>query len=245
MRSRNLGIALATVSASLVAGCAGEPEGPFAGIEGRPLAELDLSATPSGLVLLGPDEVRLRQGERLAITVDGDKTVTEALRFAIRDGTLAVLRQPGLAQAGKAVVNVVMPAPTSLVAAGSGRIAAEALAGKADITIAGSGDIDTLSVAARDLKVTIAGSGTYRAAGTAGKLDMTIAGSGDAAMDALKADSASIRILGSGRSAFASDGAVKAAIAGSGEVQVRGQATCEVKATGSGKLLCEQETPAS
>lgn len=245
MRWRNLGIALATVAAPFAAGCAGEPAGPFAGIEGRPLAELDLSAAPSGLVLLGPDEVRLRQGERLGITVDGDSSVTEALRFAIRGGTLAVLRQPGFDRTDTAVVNVVMPAPTSLVAAGSGRIAAEALAGKADVTIAGSGDIDTMSVAAQDLKVTIAGSGTYRAAGTAGKLDMTIAGSGDAEMDALKADSASIRILGSGRSAFASDGAVKAAIAGSGEVRVRGRANCEVKATGSGKLLCEPETPAS
>lgn len=229
--------ALGLVAAALVAGCAAEPEGPFAGIEGGRLADLDLSARPTGLILLGPDDVRLRQGESLAIAVDGDSAVKDALRFAIHEGRLAILRRPG--STGKAVVNVTMPAPASLVAAGSGRIAAESLAPKADVTIAGSGGIDTLAIAAEALKVTIAGSGTYRAAGTAGSLDMTIAGSGDAEMEALKADRASIRVVGSGCSAFASDGPVKAAIAGSGEVRVRGRASCEVKSTGSGRLVCE------
>ena len=232
---RSLGLA----AAALLAGCADKAQGPFAGVEGRRLADLDLSAKPTGLILLAPDDVRLRQGENLAITVDGDSAVTDALRFTIHEGRLAVLRRPGAGSGGKAVINVTMPAPASLVAAGSGCIAAESLAPKADVTIAGSGDIETLAVASEVLKVTIAGSGTYRAAGTAGALDMTIAGSGDAEMDALKAESASIRILGSGRSAFASDGAIRAAIAGSGEVRVRGQARCEVKATGSGKLVCE------
>jgi len=238
---RTLGLA----AALMLAGCAGQSAGPFDGIEGGRLGDLDLSAKPTGLILLGPDEVRLRLGEALTISIDGDSTVTDALRFAIHEGKLAVLRQPGFGARGKAVVNVTMPAPESLVTAGSGRISAESLAPKADVTIAGSGGIETLSVAAETLKVTIAGSGTYRAAGTAGALDMTIAGSGDADMEALKADSASIRVVGSGRSGFASDGVVRAAIAGSGEVRVRGHARCEAKATGSGRLVCEPEVPAS
>lgn len=238
---RTLGLS----AAAMLAGCAGEAQGPFDAIEGGRLADLDLSARPTGLILLGPDEVRLRLGDALAISVDGDSTVTEALRFALHEGRLAVLRQPGSDVRGTAVVNVTMPAPESLVTAGPGRISAESLAPNADVTIAGSGDIETLAVATKALKVTIAGAGTYRAAGTASSLDMTIAGSGDAEMEALKADSASIRVVGSGRGAFASDGPVRAAIAGSGEVRVRGRAQCEARATGSGRLVCEPETPPS
>ncbi|HMO69357.1 MAG TPA: DUF2807 domain-containing protein, partial [Novosphingobium sp.] len=193
MVRRTLRTALVASAVSLLAACANQPEGPFAGIDGKPLAELDLSAAPSGLVLLGPDDVRLRQGEGLAVTVDGDRAVTQALRFAIHEDALVVLRRPGTEQAGRAVINVTMPPPQRLVAAGSGRIAAEALAGTTDVTIAGSGDINTLAIAADDLKVTIAGSGTYRAAGTATRLDLTIAGSGKAEMDALSAQGATVR----------------------------------------------------
>lgn len=246
MQSGTLAKALATIAAAaFISGCDRVPDSPFDGLEGKPLSQLDLSAKPSGLILLGPDEVRLRQGDRLAVTVDGDSSVAEALRFTISDGSLAVLRKPGQVLAGRAIVNVTMPAPASLVAAGSGTIRAESLAGDAAVTIAGSGDIETLAVAADVLKVKIAGSGSYRAAGTATRLDITIAGSGDAAMEALKTDSASVRILGSGRSAFASDGAVKASIAGSGEVRVHGRARCAITSAGTGKLICESDQAAA
>lgn len=132
-----------------------------------------------------------------------------------------------------------MPPPDSLTAAGSGRIRAETLARDAEITVAGSGDVETRNVAADRLKVTIAGVGTFRAGGTVAKLDLNIAGSGNAPLDSLKADNARIRIAGSGRSSFASDGQVSANIIGSGEVKVRGRATCTVNSTGTGRLVCE------
>ena len=211
------------------------------GDEGKPLSELDLGgAAPKGLVLLGPDEVRIRQGNGLAITVDGDPAIVDALRFTLKDGTLGVLRKDGAWDGkGSAIVNVTMPAPESLVAAGSGSIRAESLGSKAEVTIAGSGDVETMNVAAEALEVTIAGSGSYRAGGTATRLDLPVAGGGEAAWGARKPDPADISITGSGRSAFASDGKVKASIMGSGVVRVQGRATCEVSATGSGKLVCE------
>lgn len=250
MNFRQLARAFAPVAAlavtAFVTGC-DEANVSIGGEEGKPLAELDLTGTaPTELVLLGPDEVRIREGAALAITVDGSPELTEAMRFTLKDGSLGVLRRKGSwKDGGTVVVNVTMPAPQQLVAAGSGTIRAESLARAAKVTIAGSGDVETMNVAADSLDVTIAGSGNYRAAGTTGKLDMTIAGSGNAAMDALKADSARISIAGSGRSAFASDGSVKADILGSGEVRVRGRAQCEVKATGSGKLVCESADQAS
>ena len=233
--------ALAPVAvAALLAGC-DSADISIDGEKGKPLSELDLSgAAPKGLVLLGPDEVRVRAGDRLAITVDGDPALVSAMRFTLKDGTLGLLRDKGnWTDSATAIVNVTMPAPETLVAAGSGTIRAEGLAPQAEVTIAGSGDVETLAVAAKKLDVTIAGSGSYRAAGTAENLEMTIAGSGDAAMEGLKAQTAKITIAGSGRSRFASDGTVNADILGSGEVRVQGRAKCDVKATGSGRLVCE------
>jgi Putative auto-transporter adhesin, head GIN domain len=210
------------------------------GEKGKPLAEIDLTGTPpEELVLLGPDEIRVTQGDKLAITVEGDKAVTDKLRFTLKDGTLGVLREGKSMGDGKAVVNVTMPAPKTLTMAGSGKINSAALARDAKVTIAGSGDIETPNVASDKLDLTIAGSGSYRSAGNVKVLEVSIVGSGSAAMDALKTDKADLTIAGSGNSTFASDGEVKAKIMGSGSVTVRGRARCTVESMGSGKLVCE------
>ncbi|MFA7584831.1 MAG: head GIN domain-containing protein [Novosphingobium sp.] len=239
LRFRPAGPLLAAALAVLVAGCDRDGR-TLNGDAGKPLAELDLAgAPPTELVLLGPDEVRITPGETFAVTVEGAAGATEALRFTRKDGALRVLRKTGAAaDTGKAVVHVTMPAPGRLVAAGSGTIRATAIAPNASITIAGSGDVETMQVRARKLEVSIAGAGTYRAAGTTDSLKLTIAGSGSAAMDQLKAQSAQIRIAGSGSSRFASDGKVMADILGSGDVRVAGNASCEIRSAGSGKLVC-------
>ena len=212
------------------------------GEEGKKLADLDLTGTPpSQVALLGPDTVRIAQGDKLAISIDGDPDVAEQMRFTLNDGTLGILRKGGKWSGDETVtVNVTMPAPKKLVMAGSGKIFSPAMASDtARVTIAGSGTVETDSVVTDSLKVDIAGSGSYRAAGTAKALKLTIAGSGDARLDALRVDDAKIDIAGSGDAAFASDGTVKANIMGSGEVRVIGRATCKVTSMGSGKLVCE------
>lgn len=213
------------------------------GEEGKKLADLDLTGTaPNKVMLLGPDSVRIATGDKLAITVEGDPQVTEAMRFTLKDGTLGILRKSGKwdGDEGRATINVTMPAPSKLMMAGSGRIDAAALASdKARVTIAGSGTVETSRVETAELKVDIAGSGSYRAAGNAKTLKLSMAGSGDARLEGLKVVDAKIDIAGSGDSAFASDGTVRANIMGSGEVRVIGRATCTVKSMGSGRLVCE------
>ncbi len=242
---RALGPIIAVAMAAGVTACDGNVS--INGEKGKPLAEIDLQgAPPVELVLMGPDEVRVTEGDKLAITVEGDKTVTDKLRFTLKDGTLGVLREGRNADSertdGKAIVNVTMPAPKTLTMAGSGKINAAALARDAKVTIAGSGDIETPNVAGDKLDLTIAGSGSYRGAGNVTALDVSIVGSGSAAMDALKTDKADLTIAGSGNSTFASDGEVKAKIMGSGSVTVRGRARCTVESMGSGKLICEPGT---
>lgn len=237
---RAIGPIIAVAMAAGVAACDGNVS--INGEKGKPLSEIDLTGTPPDeLVLMGPDKVRLIQGDKLAITVEGDKSVTDKLRFTLKDGTLGVLREgKNFGEGdGKAVVNVTMPAPKTLTMAGSGKISSAALASKAKVTIAGSGDIETPNVAGEELDLTIAGSGSYRGAGNVEALDISIVGSGSAAMGALKASKADLTIAGSGNSVFASDGEVKAKIMGSGSVTVRGRARCTVESMGSGKLVCE------
>ena len=224
---------------SLVAGC-GDIKLSLGDEEGVRLADLDMTgAEPTSLVLAGPDDVVVTRGDALAITVEGDDEAADAMRFALEDDTLAIAREDGIRNvSGKAIVRVTMPSLRAITLAGSGTVAAEAMAEEAEVTIAGTGRVDVTGIEAQDLEVTIAGSGTFASAGSVSNLDLNVMGSGSARLDDLKVDRADVNIMGSGDGSFASDGRVEANIMGSGEVTVLGRASCEVTAMGSGKLKC-------
>ncbi len=242
--AKALAPAIALAMAAGVAGC-DKAHVTIDGEEGKPLSELDLSGEPPHeLVLLGPDEVHVTPGDKLAITVEGDQEAKDRLRFTLKNGSLGILRKDKIFSSGDkvAVITVTMPAPKEMTMAGSGKIQAAAMASEAKVTIAGSGTIETPNLTADKLDLTIAGSGDYRGAGNVKALDLTIAGSGSAAMDALRADKAKVSIAGSGSTAFSSDGEVEASIVGSGNITVKGHARCTLSAFGSGKLNCENVT---
>ncbi len=231
-----VGMALAS------AGCEGTSFN-IEGTKGVPLAELDLSGkAPEEITLLGPDKVRVIQGDKLAIVVDGDQGVKDRLRFVLDDGKLGIGRdrwKSGDAD-GVATISVTVPEARRLVLAGSGSIDADALRGEnVGVTIAGSGTVNAASVGAGEFKVEVLGSGALNATGKARTLKLTVAGSGAADMPGLSAESADVDVAGSGNASFASDGNVKANIMGSGTVRVKGRATCKVSSMGSGKLVCE------
>lgn len=238
------GIAVAAVALSLSA-CDGATVSinGMDGMKGVPLAELDLSAqAPEEISMLGPDTVRIVQGDKLAIKVEGQQDAKDQLRFVLKDGKLAIGRKGWTMGGGDdlATIEVTIPAARRLVMAGSGTMHADVLRGdKASISIAGSGDIDVPAVDTQELKVEVVGSGDLKAAGKTRALKVSIAGSGSATMDGLTAEEAKVEIAGSGDAHFASDGQVKADIMGSGEVRVKGRAQCKVNAMGSGTLICE------
>ena len=210
--------------------------------DGVPLAELDYSgAAPTGVVLAGPDTVLISNGDEFIIEVEGSNEARDRMRFAMEDGALVIHRENGDWNGGdgEATVNITMPAPETLVMAGSGSITTDAVATRSDIVIAGSGTLRADGVDAESLEVTIAGSGSLRASGVTERLELTVAGSGNAEMAALRVDEAEVNIAGSGDARFASDGRVEANIVGSGTVRVSGSASCEVETVGSGRLICE------
>ena len=231
---------VALAIAGSLAGC-GDSDVKLNGKEGVPLSELDLSGeAPSEVVLLGPDKVDIRDGEKLAIEVEGADEARERMRFVLDDGSLGILRDKShWNDSGTATVIVTMPAAAKLTLAGSGEMRAASVSDRPEINVLGSGKLDLPSVAAARLEVNLAGSGTLTAAGSADSLELNVMGSGNARMDALKAAKASVNVAGSGNATFASDGDVDANIMGSGNVTVRGRAKCKVKTMGSGHLVCE------
>ncbi|WP_298174374.1 head GIN domain-containing protein [Novosphingobium sp.] len=235
------GIAVAAIALSLSA-CDGATV-EMGGMKGVRLAELDLSAkAPEEITLLGPDTVRVVQGDKLAITVEGKQDAKDRLRFVLKDGKLAIGRE-GWKIGGSddlATVQVTVPAAKRLVMAGSGTMHADVLRGDAaSVSIAGSGDIDVPAIDTNELKIEVIGSGDLKAGGKAKSLKVSVAGSGSADMASLTAEQANIEIAGSGDVRFASDGMVKADIMGSGSVTVKGRAQCKVNSMGSGTLTCE------
>lgn len=207
--------------------------------DGVPLPELDMDgAAPTKLVLAGPDNVVVTEGDQLAITVSGDQAAIDALRFNLEDGTLGIMRDKSWKGRGTATVAVTMPAAREIVLAGSGDIKASAMVDDAEVNIAGSGSVAIDRVDSRSLEVNVMGAGTLTAAGEADRLDFNVAGSGALRARALKVERAEINIAGSGGGEFASDGKVEARIAGSGDVIVYGRADCSVTAMGSGTVRC-------
>jgi hypothetical protein len=231
---------VALAIAGSIAGCS-DSNVKVNGKEGVPLTELDLSGeAPSEVTLLGPDSVDIRDGEKLAIEVEGSDEAKERMRFVLANGSLGILREKGQWHDGDpATVIVTMPAPARLSLAGSGRMKAASVSDRPEINVLGSGTLDLAGVAAARMEVNIAGSGTLNAAGSAETLDLNVMGSGSANMAALKANKANVNVAGSGDATFASDGEVNANIMGSGNVTVKGRARCRVKTMGSGSLVCE------
>lgn len=226
--------------ATALGGCDGANVS-FNGKKGVPLSELDMTgAAPTTVTLLGPDNVRIVRGDKLAITVDGDNA--DKLRFALSEGQLGIAREDWKLGSSErtATIKVTLPVLSEIVLAGSGNLTADQMGGsEAKIVVAGSGLVEARAIDTPKLNVDVVGSGKLRAAGKAKDLKMTVAGSGDAEMDGLTADNVKIDVAGSGNARFASNGHVNASIMGSGEVRVFGRATCKVSSVGSGKLVCE------
>lgn len=235
LRNRMAPLALLALAAAL-AGC-DAAELAIDSEKGVPLAALEQGGTaPARLMLSSGDTVILTEGKSFALAAEGPDT--DSLRFVRNAEMIGITRKEGWKGDQPATIRITMPPPSEVVIAGSGTIKAPSLASTAEINIAGTGSVEFARLAADKLKIRIGGSGTVTGTGTARELDITIGGSGKLALERLKADKAEVSIGGAGDVAFASDGTVKAKIAGAGDIRVTGRAKCTVTALGSGTLTC-------
>lgn len=105
------------------------------------------------------------------------------------------------------------------------------------IKIKGSGDVTLLDLRQAGLELEIEGSGDITAYGQVAHLDVEIAGSGDVDASELVADHASLSIAGSGDIEAFVRTEVRARVAGSGDIVVRGNPSRrDHSVAGSGKI---------
>jgi hypothetical protein len=172
-------------------------------------------------------------GDRSSVDVRGVGTVGWA---RMPEVIIYSPRKVDLSVAGAVFGSIGRSASVDFANAGCGDWTIANVAGRLDISQAGSGDIQAGSAGALDLSV--AGSGDTRTQAIAGSADINIAGSGDVRMarldgplDVSIAGSGDIRVLG-GRT-----GKVDVSIAGSGDVRIAGEAaSVDASFMGSGDV---------
>lgn len=154
-----------------VSGC-GNVDMTINGKEGVPLAVLDTAgASPTELVVATNATVVVTEGETLTVAVENDPET--ALRFILDGDTFGVTSDPDLKiKDGAAIVRVTMPAPQSIVIAGSGSVETSVVAANPELVIGGSGSIVMDSIAAETLEISIGGSGSVKGSGTADRLEV-------------------------------------------------------------------------
>lgn len=234
--------ALSLPMACLTLAACDAPKVSIDGHTGVPLAQLDQAGrTAHEITLLGPDTVNIVHGDALAIHVEGDARAIAALRFVLADGKLGIGRQPDAnAGNGTATLTITDPAVDHMVMAGSGTMSSDRLAGTdVGVTIGGSGHVVTAGIEAARLSVEVLGSGSFTGSGHAGKLALTLAGSGDADLAQLHADEAKVDVAGTGTGAVTSNGHVTGSVMGTGMVNVRGKAQCDIHVIGTGRVTCQ------
>jgi hypothetical protein len=184
------------------------------------------------------DVVRVKEGEKLAVAVEGGEETESELRFIVTEDTIKMARRRD-ARADKLEIEVTMPAPHRISVGGAGRVEAATVAAEATVASGGAGPIAIEDVSGSSLAAKIGGSGKIVAKGSVTELALKIGGSGHFLSPDLQVERARIAIGGSGKAELACEGEVEAKIGGSGDILVRGTPRVSLRSGGAGRLRCE------
>lgn len=189
----------------------------------------------------GAFDLRVRQGERTSVEVEGDEQAVAQVETVVESGSkgavLKIRQRPGSSWRGSKapVIHVTTAQLTSVSLSGAGDLQLEAFkTPELVIALSGSGDASLRSIDAEQLRIRIAGSGDVSGDGRAARLTLSIAGSGEAKLRDLKSSHAEVSIAGSGDAEVHADQSLDVRIAGSGDVRYAGNATVKSKVVGSG-----------
>lgn len=175
------------------------------------------------------------------IELEGESNILDKIEVKVEDSRLILKQKPGFNFRNTRNVTITFNAKNlkSIGLSGSGNITTEGIhkAESFKVGLSGSGDIDA-KVSADDVNAGISGSGNIQLSGNAGKFTAGISGSGDVNAFALKANDVEVGISGSGNVEITSNGNLKAAVAGSGDVYYKGNPqSVNAKSSGSGDVI--------
>lgn len=175
------------------------------------------------------------------IKLEGESNILEKIEVKVNGSTLVLKQKPGFNFRSNRNITITFSAKNlkSIGLSGSGNITTEGIQ-KADsfnAGLSGSGDLD-LKVSAKNITAGISGSGNIKLNGNADNLEIGISGSGDVNAFGLKANDVQVGVSGSGDVEVTSNGNLKAAVAGSGDIYYKGNPqSVNAKSSGSGDVI--------
>ncbi|TAL65904.1 MAG: DUF2807 domain-containing protein [Bacteroidetes bacterium] len=186
-------------------------------------------------------ELYINFGKEFKVVLEGEKSLLEDIVTEVTGSKLVIKKENWrLGINEKVTVYITMPELKGLGVSGSGRaeikdpVKAEGL----DLSVSGSGKINTTDILTSDLNCSISGSGDiiFGGSGDATKADIAISGSGNYSGESLKIGSASISISGSGNCTCNVTESLEASVSGSGNVSYLGNPKVDARVSGSGHI---------
>jgi len=195
-----------------------------------------------GISCAGSFDYILVSGTEGKITIEGEENLLKYVVTEVKDNKLVVKTEKNinLSPSSNKTIKVTIPFKDidNISLAGSGDLTNIDTITATDlkVSLAGSGDI-VLTIETTSVKGSIAGSGDLTLKGNTNDLEARVAGSGDFHGFNLQANNTDVSIAGSGDAAVVSKESLKARIAGSGNIEYKGNPNKEdSKVAGSGSI---------
>lgn len=195
-----------------------------------------------GIKCAGSFDYILVAGTEGNITIEGEENLLEYIVTEIKGGNLIVKTENNVnlrTSKGKTIkITIPFKDINNVSLAGSGDLWNEdkITSTNLDVALAGSGDV-VLNVEASSIVGKLAGSGDLTLKGNTNELEAKVAGSGDFHGFNLQSNHTNVTVAGSGDAEVVSNISLKARVAGSGDIEYRGNPKTEdTKVAGSGSI---------
>ena len=195
-----------------------------------------------GISCAGQFDYILVAGTEGKITIEGEENLLDYIVTEVKNNKLVIKTQNhiNLKPSNNKTIKITIPFKdiSSVSLAGSGDLWNKDVisATNLDVSLAGSGDI-LLNINASSTKGSIAGSGDLTLKGSTNNLQANVAGSGDFHGFNLQSNHTDVSVAGSGDAEVVCNESLKARVAGSGDIEYRGNPKTEdTKVAGSGSI---------
>lgn len=195
-----------------------------------------------GIKCAGSFDYILVAGTEGNITLEGEENLLEYIVTEVKGGNLIVKTENNVnlrTSKGKTIkITIPFKDINNVSLAGSGDLwnKDKITSTNLDVALAGSGDV-VLNVEASSIVGKLAGSGDLTLKGNTNELEAKVSGSGDFHGFNLQSNHTNIAVAGSGDAEVVSNISLKARVAGSGDIEYRGNPKTEdTKVAGSGSI---------
>jgi hypothetical protein len=195
-----------------------------------------------GIQCAGSFDYVLVAGTEGNISIEGEENLLEYIVTEVKDNDLIIKIENNinLQTSYNKTIKITIPFKEirKVSLSGSGDLWNESKikTDKFKVSIAGSGDV-TLDMEASSTDANVTGSGDLTLKGTTTNLDINVTGSGDFHGFDLQATNTDVSVTGSGDADVVCNGNFKARVAGSGDIQYKGNPKTEdTKVAGSGSI---------